>query len=244
MIHVTKKQQGFTLIELMLSLTFIAFLLLAIAMTIIQIGGVYNKGTTLKEINQASRDLSADVQRSIGSAGALTLSTDLVFSPASATDEAHAAGGRLCLGSYSYIWNYARAINASLPGLTKYAGLPVEDSPKLIKVADPSRTYCAKSGSALTVQAVSASDKATAVNLLKAGDHDLGLHHFTFTPPPTSASDAATGQKIYSLSYTIGTSQTSAMNGDQTACSAPNILNADPLYCNIQQFGLVVRTGI
>ena len=61
------KTKGFTLIELMLSMTFISILLVAIAVTIIQISNVYNRGITLKEVNQAGRSLSNELQRSITS---------------------------------------------------------------------------------------------------------------------------------------------------------------------------------
>ena len=71
------KQRGFTLIELMLAMTFISVLLLAIAMTIIQIGNIYNKGTTVKEINQAARAIADDVSRSASAASALNIDTDL-----------------------------------------------------------------------------------------------------------------------------------------------------------------------
>ena len=59
------KQTGFTLIELMLAMTFISVLLLAIAMTIIQIGTIYNRGVTLKEVSQAARSISDELNRSI-----------------------------------------------------------------------------------------------------------------------------------------------------------------------------------
>ena len=98
--HVDKTHKGFTLIELMLAMTFISVLLLAIAMTIIQVGAIYNKGVALKDINQSGRGISDDISRTVAASEAFSLTTDYV----TGTD-----GGRVCLGSYSYIWNYAKS---------------------------------------------------------------------------------------------------------------------------------------
>ena len=253
MSHVVKKQQGFTLIELMLAMTFVSFLLLGIAMTIIQIGAIYNKGTTIKEINQASREINDDLRRNISSAGPVDLATNYVLSPAAATTEATASGGRLCLGSYSYVWNYAKALNDKTAAknnanVTKYEATPAQPNPALfqfIKVPDPGSIYCAKNGlGALTYKNIRADDVPKAQELLKNGDHDLGVHHLKFIAPiPASASNDVTGQRLYSMTYVIGTSTAEALNADQTACLAPGEDKADPLYCNVQQFSLVVRAG-
>jgi type II secretory pathway pseudopilin PulG len=244
--HAHKKQHGFTIIELTLAMTFISFLLLGIALTVIQIGAIYNKGTTSKEINQASRTINTELDRDISTATSLNLTTDYVQAPLTGT----AAGGRLCLGSYSYIWNFARAIDAGNANVAKYLAPP--DSTKnsvvrLIKVADPAKVYCAKNPanpSALANPNIRAVDSPIVQELLSNGDHEIGLHNFAFiTPIPASSVDASTGQQIFSLTYTIGTAKISALNATQTACLGAGNANADPLYCNVQQFSLVVRAG-
>jgi type II secretory pathway pseudopilin PulG len=242
--HVDNKQ-GFTIIELMLAMTFVSFLLIGIALTVIQIGAVYNKGTTLKEINQTSRELNDELRRNITASGKLDYGNDYVLSPASASSEQNAAGGRLCLGTYSYIWNYARSLASNSADVTKYASGSKDI--QFIKVPDSNKIYCNKSGlsgtDVLVVKEVSDADEATAVELLKSGDRDLGIHKFTLNDPPASAKNAITGQQVYNIAYTIGTSRVSAMNSDQSACLDASLPNADPLYCNVRQFGLVVRTG-
>jgi type II secretory pathway pseudopilin PulG len=241
--HVAKRQQGFTIIELMLAMTFIAFLLLAIALTIIQIGAIYNKGTTFKEINQTSRDLNDDLDRTINAAGSVTLATDYVQTP----NAANPVGGRLCLGSYSYIWNFEKAIASNDPNIAKYKNPPSGQAPtaaiRFVKVPDSGKIYCAKNGNALVNKDILGTDVDRSQELLKVGDHELGLHQFTIITPPATAIDLSTGQQIYSIAYTLGTSNIAALNATQTACLAPTIVNADPLYCNVQQFSLVVRVG-
>ncbi len=244
MIHAAKRHQGFTIIELMLAMTFIAFLLLAIAMTIIQVGSIYNKGTTFKDVDQTSRDINDDLKRTINAAGSITLATDYVLTP----NAAAAVGGRLCLGSYSYIWNYEKGIAANNPSVAKYQNPPVGSAPtdpiRLVKVPDSAKVYCAKNGANLVNKDIRSADVLKSQELLKTGDHQLGLHQFAIlTPVPTSASDSATGQQMYSLSYTIGTTNINSLNATQTACLDPSVANSDPLYCVVEQFSLVVRVG-
>lgn len=238
------KKQGFTIIELMLAMTFVAFLLLGVALTVMQISSIYNKGTTVKEINQSSRDLNDDLHRTINAAGTLTLATDYLQSPLTGV----AAGGRLCLGSYSYIWNYQKAIAANDTNVAKYqapaTGSAPTDPIRFVKVPDPNKAYCAKNGTALANKDILSADVPQAKELLKTGDHELGLHQFGFiTPVPASAADVTTGQQIFTITYTIGTSDLTALNANQTACLPSNLANADPLYCNVEQFSLVVRAG-
>lgn len=90
-------KRGFTLIELMLAMTFVSALLLAIAMTVIQISNVYTRGLTLKEVNQAGRTISTELKRGISQSAPFAVpGPKYVVQP---------WGGRLCVGQYSYIWN-------------------------------------------------------------------------------------------------------------------------------------------
>ena len=92
--------KGFTIIELLLAMTFISALLLAIALTIVQVANIYNRGIILKEVNQTSRAISDELESSLRSSS--TFSTE-------ADDKRYVNnqwGGRMCLGQYSYIWNY------------------------------------------------------------------------------------------------------------------------------------------
>ena len=50
-------KKGFTLIELMLAMSFISVLLLSIAMVGIQAGKMYSRGIVLRDVNKAGRDI-------------------------------------------------------------------------------------------------------------------------------------------------------------------------------------------
>ena len=134
---------GFTLIELMLAMTFIAMLLMAIALTTIQISNIYNKGITLREVNQAGRSLSDELQRTISSA------TPFDVTPKASGDNApssryvvSADGGRLCLGTNTYAWNFGKAIKAGTI-FNKYTGVGTNTVPiRFIRVVDPNGQLC------------------------------------------------------------------------------------------------------
>ena len=57
------RSAGFTIVELMLAMAFLAVLLVVITMTVIQISNVYNKGLTLRAVDQAGRTLQLGADR-------------------------------------------------------------------------------------------------------------------------------------------------------------------------------------
>lgn len=243
----SRAAKGFTLIELMLAMGFLSVLLLGIAMTIIQVGAIYNRGVTLKDVNQASRDISDDILRTTVSAGSITLANDYVQVPTSGA----ATGGRLCLGSYSYIWNYAKALAvAGAPNTTKYDIPPTGTAPtdpiRFVRVADPKGIYCDLNGiGGIANVNIQGTDVSSAQELLKSGDHELGIHEFRIVPPVASASDTGTRQQLFSIKMTIGTSKISAIDfsGAQPACRLPGDPDSDLMYCDVQSFTIVVRIG-
>lgn len=86
------KQNGFTLVELMLAIAFVGFVILFTVLAIIQVMRTYSKGLSVKEINQTARSTVEDMARV--ARGARTVNN-------SAVNE-----GRLCFGGVSYVWNY------------------------------------------------------------------------------------------------------------------------------------------
>lgn len=89
--------RGFTLIELMLAMAFIAFVLLFVVTTLIQVMRTYNKGLVIKEINQTARTITEDMARILRTTSGSSAVTSAIPS------------GRLCFGGTSYVWNIAGA---------------------------------------------------------------------------------------------------------------------------------------
>lgn len=222
--HVDRqKQKGFTLIELMLAMAFVALLLLAVAMTVIQIANIYNRGLMSKDLNQTSRHINDDINKSFqASSGFSVIPSDnrLVTTQ---------WGGRMCLGQYSYIWNYAKATGSNRILFTD--GAPVG----FVRVPDSGSVYCTPVQG--RYPAIATTD---VVNLIDTGERSLALHDFKIATSAT-ATDSASSQTLYTMSYVVGTSIISALNTTQTACLPPNNPLADPNYCAVQQFALAVR---
>jgi type II secretory pathway pseudopilin PulG len=227
------KQQGFTIIELVLAMAFISALLLAIAMTIIQIGTIYNRGMTLKEVNQTARSMTDELNRGLAASDVASLAT--IYAPTP-------TGGRLCLGQYSYIWNYAASYGNSQRAQYVNAARNETGPIRFVRVPDTSRKYCQVQTGSPQYLHIQNADTDSAVELLKAGDRALSIHQFTLRLA-TNGADPATGQQLYNLSFTIGTGNVSALTADQSACLPPNSPNSDFAYCNVQKFDLVVRAG-
>lgn len=226
------KQGGFTLIELVLAMAFISALLLAIALTIIQIGTTYNRGMTLKEVNQTARSISDELTRSLASSEAFSLSSKYVSTP---------TGGRLCIGQHSYLWNFAKSYQDSTR--VEYQDTATNDAGpiRFVKVPDASGKYCVLQGGGGYLD-IQSSDTAATIELLKEGDRTLSIHQFSISSE-ANAIDTATGQQLYNLSFTIGTGNVTALTSDQSSCLPPNDPNSDFAYCTVQQFKLVVRAG-
>lgn len=238
---IKKTQSGFTLVELLLAMTFISALLLAIAMTIVQIANTYNRGMILKEVNQTARALSQELDL------AVRASSSFSTSPTDHKYVNNAWGGRLCLGQYSYVWNYGTALstvnpNRNLYSSTNNAGNIVKDASgtrseiSFVKVLDQAGSYCVPNASG----AYPSIDPTNATELLRSGDHSLAIHAFSVTSTPT-ATDSLSQQSLYKFSFTLGTSDINALTSDQSQCKAPNIPGSDLNYCSVEQFTIVLR---
>lgn len=86
------KQQGFTLIELMLAMAFFSSILLLATLLIMQTLNIYNKGITVKQINQVGRTLTEEIIR-VGNSGKSMIMSSNCFS----------------IDKSVYIWNVASA---------------------------------------------------------------------------------------------------------------------------------------
>jgi len=230
-------KRGFTLIELMLAMTFIAMLLVAIALTTIQISNIYNKGITLREVNQAGRAVSDELQRTIASAIPFDVTSKEQGETAAASRYVISeGGGRLCLGNYTYAWNYGKALvggtGAPAP-LNKYSGADNATPIRFVRINDPNGGLC-------TTPSLPAIPKTNSTDLLSSGDRDLVLHKFSIK---RTADEPSTGQAIYSISMTIGTNDREQLTTDDTSCKPPSEGTGDETYCSVNQFDIIARAG-
>ncbi len=123
MFRVRKIDQGFTVIELMFAMTFLAILLIILLVSVIQITHTYNKGVTLKRVNQSGRNIGQEVQQAIQQSG----NTSVYL----------AGQGRLCLGGYSFVWSQPAISGAHpVPGFSNYYDDPDHTKVGFAKVKD------------------------------------------------------------------------------------------------------------
>ncbi len=229
------KKQGFTLIELMLAMTFIAVLLIAIAATTIQISNIYTKGITLREVNQAGRAVSDELQRNIASSTPFDVTPKSDDSAATATSKyvRMDGGGRLCLGNYTYAWNFGNAINGGAGAPAIYNQYTTGGDPvRFAKVSDSNGALCATLDMKI--------DKTKAVEMLSSGDRDLVMHAFTIAK---TSDDPNTGQAIYAISMLIGTNDKSQLLTNNTSCKPPADGAGNEAYCSVNQFDIIARAG-
>jgi type II secretory pathway pseudopilin PulG len=239
--NIATRRSGFTLVELLLAMTFISMLLLTIALTIIQVANIYNRGMLLKELNQVSRTINDEIDA--------TMRSSSTFTGASGTYVKQDWGGRMCMGQYSYIWNYGKDVSRQNISRNQYtgpntAGNSVFDARtgttryeiSFVKAPDSGGVYCIPDSNSryLGINPVGA------VELMRTGDHSLAIHALSLVSG-AATKDVLSGQQTYKISYTLGTTNVEALNGAQTACLAPGVPNSDFNYCSIQQFTIVTR---
>lgn len=231
------RNQGFTLVELMLAMAFVSLLLVAITMTVIQMSNIYAKGVTLKEVNQLGMALSQDMQSSISSSSPISVGEEGTdYKPMPAPNSSNIAGARLCTGSVSYIWN-----------LGQYTDTPVNvyensDQPiRMVRVDDRGKAYCGD----LTKPVV----QENAHELLMDGERNVALQSFAITQV---AHDPALQQALYRISLEVGTNDTNTLAFDQTggsiesidtSCKPPSDEGSFQDYCAVNKFEFTARAG-
>jgi type II secretory pathway pseudopilin PulG len=223
------KQSGFTIIEITLAMSFVSALLLAIAMLVIQMGDIYTRGVVLKEVNQASRVITDELQRSISSSSPFAVDSGRYIN--------QVGGGRLCLLGYTYVWNYGRAIDQGVTSnLNRYSGNDSNKTIRFVKVPDQNASYCEDPSSNIAYEG--------AIEILNPSEYSLVLHKLSIESG-SSAVDALSGQRMYRVSFVLGTNNQgsitfSGQSGDAT-CSPP--ADSDDSYCAINQFAITIRSG-
>lgn len=233
-----RRQRGFTIVELMIAMAFIAVLLLAIAGAIMQVGAVYNRGVTMKSVNQAGRVVIDDMKRAMSESGPLSA----VYVPQS-PDETTVIGGRLCTGVFSYVWNIGVAVNPDDPAsqVNRYEGPAHENKQlRLVKIPDNSKQYCTDPELAV--------DASKAVELLTSGSvatgnsqtvtGNLAVQRFSIE---RLTNNVSTGSALYSITIVISDADREAILDD--SCKPPNDDESNQEYCAVNEFTFTAQAG-
>lgn len=236
---IKSQQRGFTIVELLLAMSFVSLLLMAITMTIIQVTNIYTKGLTLRSVGQVGQTLAQDMRRSIESSRPLDIGTDenggLHYKPMVKVggDIKNPDGGRFCTGSYSYIWNNGKSLDAPL---NKYNGN--SDLIRVIKVADNGSLYCSDPSRGV--------DREQATEMLSSGDRALAVQSFSIKQVGTNPD---VGQALYFITLEVGTNDQESLNREtsllsiDTSCKPPSDGKQYEDYCAVNKFEFTARAG-
>jgi len=245
MIHkVNQQQTGFTLVELMLAMAGVSVLLLAIAGVVLQIAGTYNKGVTMQAVNQAGRAIVTDMRRTIAGGNSFTVKPDpaVAASKSMFVEQKNTAGtvsaGRLCTGSYTYVWNLRADANAKVADMTnKYdAGSLANTIIRFVKVIDTGSTYCQPDSNG-NYPAIDGADHPT--ELLSASNLAIQCVQVDKSCDGTTTVGDNT---LYYISMLIS-------NADQTTltsagdCQPPSNAASNQYFCAVNEFDFTAEAG-
>lgn len=238
-----RREAGFTLIELMLAMTFISILLLAIALTAIQVGKMYNRGITLRTINSTGRYISDVIRRDFLQTDRRLVSgseSSSVITISEGAGEGRRSSGRFCLGSYSYAWNVPPQKEDAPINAAVLVG-PDDKPINFVRVVDEGASLC---------QAVSGrypsklNDATKITHLLKQQDDTkqvvLAIHSLDAAPATWSENS---GEGLYKISFVVGTSRLEEINTTNQTCKPPADDQSNTEFCAINKFEMIVRTN-
>lgn len=224
-------------------MAFLSILLLAIAGLVIQISNIYNKGVSLKAVNQAGTSLVADLQSQLNQTDSID-DADIVYfnkdlSNPVAGEEVDVNNlnnsGRLCTGSITFAWNSGKFVGNTTTNETinHYDDADRGTDIRFISVPDSTRKYCQNDGgSYLDIP------KNDATELLSTGDRNLVVHDLLIKASHPEIDEA---QTIVLMKLRIGTKNDDSIDSNG-ACKPPADNSAQD-YCAVNTFTFTARLG-
>lgn len=218
--HQIKRQanhsrNGFTLVELMFAMAFIAIMLVAIAACVIQIGNIYQRGITLTAVNTAGRNVASILQKDIAATSPSKL-------PVATTNN------RLCLGTHTYLWNIPGTSSNKTTDGTAITFAQVDDTTAAYCQKDSDGNYPTPSSVRELLNNASSADRGLVLYSLtvkKVGDDADALYTITYT---VGTSD----QSVITID---------ASDASNDTCNAPSGTNSDINYCSVNTFSVTAR---
>lgn len=227
---------GFTLVELILAIGFVSLLLLAVSVLTIRVGDMYEKGATVRSINQVSRELVDVMRRDFAQS---TGGVELVE-----TGTATAPIYRLCLGDVSYIANSAALLTAreedgSAVRVVTKVGADSGDGVHMVRIADKGKSLCRESAAGASEYPSNVDESAT--ELLTGATMVLAVHNMSLQRV-ADGSD----HELYRFSILIGTNKIGTLDDDircRINSDRPEDAGADYNYCSVAELTTIMKTG-
>lgn len=220
-----QQTKGFTIVELMLAMSFLSVLLLAIAMLVINVTNIYTRGVTLTTVQRVGQAISSELKQTLNQAQPDNIAY-ITFGNGGSN------GGRLCTGTITYAWNYGRAITgtgSAFVDVNKYTD--GTKNIRFVKTQDNGGGLCKKSGGNYPNLT-----KAQAVDMGLSSDRTVALYGFTFYPQALASS----AQTLYSINMVVGTDSSGFIAGQNQCAPAAD---ASDNFCAVNQFMFTIRAS-
>lgn len=235
-------QSGFTIIELTLAMSFVAILLISVAMLSIQLTNQYSRGITLKEVAQAGTEVTNDMKRTMAQSQ---------LSPQGVRTKDLAGGAKvLCVGNYSYVANSVANLEANNgagnANTIKVGPAGHESIVRLAKVRDDAGELCSTN----TLDVDKTYEESDVTELLGGGSRLLAVRKLSVSSSPAASDpfykEFTQGRAIYTVRITIGAgldSETEIVGADESRCRAPGDNQGNSDFCAINSFEFTTRIG-
>ena len=222
---------GFTIVELTLAIAFIGILLIAVVTVAVGMGRTYQKGMTLRDVNQAGREVSDAMRRDIAAASPSQLEV-LVLPNATNPETA-----RICTGSVSYLINFAGYLNNPDGQIIKDSNSSTgAKSVHLSRVVDTDGSNCQTNASGQYATYVVGTNQRELLGAVDCDSQSLAVHGFSLDPVADQSSSM-----LYRLFLRIGTNQLDSV--DSNRCKNPNDTSANFDFCALYDFDTIIRAG-
>lgn len=229
-------------------MAFISILLLSIALLSVYLGNLYNRGSTMKDINQAGAEIASDIKRSIAAADKTRIRTKNIpiVGPAN-VDARYKRIEILCTDTVSYVVNSPYQLSVYDPATYVYAsnrlvhfikaGVWQTDPIRLAKIQNPG--LCgANTVPQLKALIAGTSPEQQREMLAQESSHNLSVWSFASSAYPSLA-DA----QLVTVSLSIGTKDHSDLNID-VGLYPPNCkTDIDTAWCGVNTFEIVARSS-
>jgi type II secretory pathway pseudopilin PulG len=263
-----KSRKGFTIIELLLAMTFVAVLMITVAFLVIRITAIYQKGLTIRSINQVGRNLMSEFSRAVADSPVDDSDdSDQFFYPIA--QGGTQMNGAFCTGRYSFLWNTGTAF----PSVDQFGQSERPDRRirfrnrtstdpyifRLLRFSDNSRAVCRglrqmhlNNETVLNLSSVEQIRDVVPVELLSltgtdaasatdsASESDLALYDLRVFPPTINQ---ITGHAFYSATFILGTLRGIDISRAGDYCiNMSATLNTDYALCAINKFNFAMTT--
>lgn len=237
----SRNTSGFTIIELTLAMSFVAILLISVAMLSIQLTNQYSRGLTLKEVSQAGTEVANDIKRTMGQ----------VQLQSGGVRTKDVAGGSkvLCTGTYSYLASSPASLeanNGNGDGNALRVGPAGNMSlARFAKVRDLNGSLC----STTTLDTNKNYETDEVSELLSGGSRLLAVRNLSVVPNGIPGighplyNEFQQGRGLYTVQLSIGAGLQSEIDTATGTCKPPTDIQSNLDYCAVNSFEFTSRVG-